>query len=61
MNPARSLGPAVASGNYRAIWVYISGPIVGSVFGMLAYSCIRLPDSRVQCDKCDKSSKSFTR
>lgn len=64
MNPARSLGPAVASGNYRAIWVYIIGPVIGSVLGMLAYNCIRLADSRPQCGKatnCDKPAKSFRR
>lgn len=64
MNPARSLGPAVASGNYRALWVYIAGPIIGSVLGMLAYNCIRLVDSEPQCGKatnCDKPAKSFRR
>ena len=55
MNPARSLGPAVASGNYRGLWVYIAGPIIGSVTGMLAYNCIRLPETGVQGDKPTKS------
>ncbi|KAG0592133.1 hypothetical protein KC19_1G227800 [Ceratodon purpureus] len=55
MNPARSLGPAVASGNYRAIWVYITGPIIGSVLGMMAYNSIRLPDTGVQSDRPAKS------
>lgn len=60
MNPARSLGPAIASGNYSSIWVYLVGPIIGSVMGMLAYNCIRLPDKQMQCT-CDKAPKSFHR
>lgn len=55
MNPARSLGPAVASGNYRAIWVYMTGPTIGAVLGMLAYNCIRLADTGPQCPKPAKS------
>jgi aquaporin NIP len=55
MNPARSLGPAVASGTYRSLWVYIAGPIIGAITGMLAYNCIRLPDTGVQSDKPAKS------
>jgi hypothetical protein len=29
MNPARSLGPALAGGDYTAIWVYIAAPLLG--------------------------------
>ncbi|CAN6230975.1 unnamed protein product [Urochloa humidicola] len=41
MNPARSVGPALVSGQYRSIWVYIVGPVVGAVAGAWAYNLIR--------------------
>lgn len=33
VNPVRSLAPAVVSGNYASLWVYLTGPFVGSVLG----------------------------
>ena len=30
MNPARSIGPAVASGDFSAVWIYVLGPCVGA-------------------------------
>ena len=30
MNPARSLGPAIASGTFSHLWVYLSAPIIGA-------------------------------
>jgi aquaporin NIP len=40
MNPVRTLGPALASGNYKAIWVYILAPITGALLGAFAYTAI---------------------
>jgi len=31
MNPARSLGPAIISGNLESIWIYVLAPIIGAL------------------------------
>ncbi len=37
LNPARTLGPAIVSGNYADIWLYFVGPCVGAIFAALLY------------------------
>jgi MIP family channel proteins len=41
MNPARSLGPAIVSGDLHALWVYIAAPLIGASLGALAYQLVR--------------------
>ena len=41
MNPARSLGPALVSGNLHALWLYIVAPVIGTSVGGLAYQFVR--------------------
>jgi MIP family channel proteins len=41
MNPARSLGPALATGTWQHLWVYLVGPVVGAALGALAYQLVR--------------------
>lgn len=35
MNPARSIGPAIISGNFFSLWIYLTAPIIGAVFAVL--------------------------
>ena len=37
LNPARWLGPAVASGRFDDFWIYIVGPLVGALAAALSY------------------------
>ena len=41
MNPARSLAPALVSGNLHALWVYLLAPVIGASLGGLAYQFVR--------------------
>jgi aquaporin NIP len=43
MNPARSLGPALASGTWGSFWVYLVGPVIGAAIGVFAYGLVRGP------------------
>jgi aquaporin NIP len=41
MNPMRSLGPALVSGDLHALWLYILAPIAGASLGGIAYQFVR--------------------
>ena len=41
MNPARSIGPAVVSGDLHALWLYVVAPPIGAILGAVAYQFIR--------------------
>jgi glycerol uptake facilitator-like aquaporin len=42
MNPVRTLGPALVTGNYNRMWIYIIAPILGAMFGTSAYEFLKL-------------------
>ncbi|EDO28361.1 predicted protein [Nematostella vectensis] len=37
-NPARSLAPALISGNFTALWIYIAAPTLGAIVAMLIWN-----------------------
>ncbi len=41
MNPARSIGPALVSGNLHALWLSIVAPICGASLAALTYQFVR--------------------
>lgn len=36
-NPARSLAPAIVSGNFTALWIYITAPTLGAIIAMFIW------------------------
>jgi aquaporin NIP len=41
MNPARSIGPALVSGDLHALWLCIVAPLMGAAVGAMAYQFVR--------------------
>ncbi|XP_062099723.1 probable aquaporin NIP5-1 [Humulus lupulus] len=50
MNPVRTIGPAIARGNYRGIWMYMVAPPLGAIVGAATYTAVKLHDKPpIQC------------
>jgi aquaporin NIP len=41
MNPARSLAPALVSGHFEHLWIYLTAPPIGACAAMIACRCVR--------------------
>jgi aquaporin Z len=44
VNPIRSLAPAVVTGSYDGLWVYLSAPFLGSIIGWALYRLLNPAD-----------------
>jgi len=47
MNPARTLGPAVATGDLSYVWMYFVGPLAGGAIAALLYDKYFLPSAEL--------------
>jgi aquaporin NIP len=41
MNPARSIAPALVSGNLGDLWIYIVAPVAGALLAVIGCRCVR--------------------
>jgi len=41
MNPARSIGPALASNYFQHLWVYVSAPVMGASLAVVLYRYLK--------------------
>jgi aquaporin Z len=48
MNPARSLAPALISGQLNTLWIYLVGPVLGAALGSLLFRCTRETCRQIQ-------------
>ena len=43
LNPARTIGPDVVTGDFSDIWIYIVGPVLGGILAGLLYKFFLKP------------------
>ena len=41
MNPARSLAPAIVSGNIHSLWIYLIAPVIGAILAVYAFYLVK--------------------
>lgn len=58
MNPARSLAPALVSGNFESLWLYWTATFIGATISALAYIIIRKLNQKYHKRQATRSSDS---
>ncbi|HEY4263629.1 MAG TPA: aquaporin [Schlesneria sp.] len=53
MNPARSMAPAVVTGCFEYLWVYLTAPVAGALAGVAVCSLVHGPACCRSPRKCD--------
>lgn len=61
MNPVRTLGPAVAAGNYKQIWIYLVAPTAGAITGAAVYTAVKLKGDADNNPDTPPTRRSFRR
>jgi aquaporin Z len=51
MNPARSAGPAIVSGNVDSLWIYVAAPMLGAAVAVFGCRCVQARDCCGQAEK----------
>jgi aquaporin Z len=50
VNPVRSLAPAMVTGTYAGLWVYLIAPMIGAVVGWGVYALLTPPNDEVSIE-----------
>ena len=56
MNPARSLGPALVSGDVADLWIYLAAPVIGAALAVPLCYCVNDPECCAIGSENDKAS-----
>ena len=56
VNPVRSLAPAVVSGTYEGLWVYLTAPFLGAILGWGVFRLFNPPgdEDTLEADEYDE-------
>jgi aquaporin-1 len=50
INPARSFGPALISGTWKGIWIFLTAPLIGAVLAVMIWLLVSKPWNRNATD-----------
>lgn len=58
MNPARSFGPQLVSGNFTTVWVFLVGPLAGALLAVAIAYLLRGPGGGIAAKKAAQGTNS---